>query len=164
MKTYRDKIKPLEELRELCRNWKEAGETIVFTNGCFDLLHPGHVRYLEKARALGDRLIVGLNSDQSVARIKGPNRPIMDERSRAEVLAALSFPSAIVIFEQDTPYRVIEELQPHVLVKGGDWAPHELVGAEIVQKAGGKVEVIPYLEGFSTTSIISKILKAQRGG
>jgi len=159
-----DKIKHLDELKELCNQWKKNRETIVFTNGCFDIIHPGHVRYLEKAKALGDRLVVGLNSDQSVARIKGPSRPIMDEKSRAEVLAALSSTSAIIIFEEDTPYRLIEELQPQVLVKGGDWAPHEIIGADIVQKGGGKVEVIPYVEGFSTTSIISKVLRLQKEG
>ncbi len=162
MQTYREKIKSLEELKRLCQEWKASGQRIVFTNGCFDILHPGHVRYLEQAAALGDRLVVGVNSDRSVTRLKGPSRPVMDQASRAELLAALVFVNAVVIFDEDTPYRLIQELMPHVLVKGGDWPEDKIVGADIVKVSGGMVKSIPYVEGFATTSLISRILELNR--
>ncbi len=157
MKTSRDKIRTLEDLKAECQTLKQGNKKIVFTNGCFDILHPGHTRYLEQARALGDYLIVGLNSDSSVRKIKGPERPILPQEARAEVLAALQFVDAVVIFDEPDPYRVIKTLVPDVLVKGGDWAEDEIIGSDIVKSAGGKVVRIPYVEGFSTTAILNRI-------
>jgi len=130
--------------------------SVVFTNGVFDILHAGHVMYLEQARALGDLLVVGLNSDASVSRLKGPERPINTVTDRARVLAALRCVDHVVIFEDDTPIRVIEELLPTVLVKGGDYTRDTVVGADVVEQHGGRVALIPLLEGRSTTSIISR--------
>jgi len=158
--SIREKIKTLEEMKTELKKLKQEAKTIVFTNGCFDILHPGHVRYLEQARKLGDFLIVGLNSDKSVRQIKGPSRPIMPERARAEVLAALQFVDAVIIFDAPDPYNLIKQLMPNILVKGGDWAEDEIIGSDIVKRAGGKVVRIPYIEGFSTTEIISRIRKA----
>lgn len=135
----------------------EAGQTVVFTNGVFDLLHPGHVRYLQQARALGDVLIMAVNSDASVRRNKGPERPITREDERAEVLAALGCVDAVTIFDEDTPFTVISEIQPDILVKGADWAHDAIVGRDIVEARGGRVERIPVEQGHSTTSIIAKI-------
>ena len=129
----------------------------VFTNGCFDLLHYGHVDYLARARDLGDKLIVGLNSDESVRRLKGAHRPIQDEKSRQYLLASLFFVDLIVLFSEDTPYQLIEALQPKLLVKGGDYLPEQIVGADLVKKSGGKVIVLPFVEGYSTTKIEEKI-------
>jgi D-beta-D-heptose 7-phosphate kinase/D-beta-D-heptose 1-phosphate adenosyltransferase len=133
------------------------GETIVFTNGCFDLLHAGHIKYLEASRALGDCLIVGLNSDRSVARIKGSGRPILDEAERAEILGALSCVDQVVVFESDTPLELIEAIRPDILTKGADYAPDEVVGADTVQGYGGRVELIDLVAGKSTTQIIGRI-------
>ncbi len=159
MSSYREKIKTLEELKAERKKLKEQNRTIVFTNGCFDILHPGHTRYLEQARGLGDFLIVAVNSDKSVREIKGPQRPIMDQRARAEVIASLQFVDAVVIFDEPDPYRLIKELVPDILVKGGDWAEDEIIGSDIVKAAGGRVVRIPYIEGFSTTAIIERILQ-----
>jgi D-beta-D-heptose 7-phosphate kinase/D-beta-D-heptose 1-phosphate adenosyltransferase len=137
-----------------------AGHTVVFTNGVFDLLHPGHVRYLQQARSLGDLLIMGVNSDASVRRNKGPERPITPETERAEVLAALACVDAVTIFDEDTPLAVISAVQPDILVKGADWAHDAIVGRDVVEARGGRVERIPVEQGHSTTSIIAKI----RGG
>jgi D-beta-D-heptose 7-phosphate kinase/D-beta-D-heptose 1-phosphate adenosyltransferase len=134
------------------------GKRLVFTNGCFDLLHPGHVRYLRQARSLGDALVVALNSDRSVRALKGKGRPILYERERAEVMAALESVDYVVIFDEDTPRLLIASLLPDVLVKGGDWPTDQIVGAEEVRRAGGEVLSLPYLEGSSTTSIIERIL------
>jgi D-beta-D-heptose 7-phosphate kinase/D-beta-D-heptose 1-phosphate adenosyltransferase len=134
-----------------------AGRTIVFTNGVFDLLHPGHVRYLAEARAHGDALIVAVNSDRSVRAIKGPARPVNSEHDRAEVLAALAAVDAVVIFDEDDPHAVIADLQPDVLVKGADWATDRIVGRDIVEARGGRVIRIAFAPGFSTTSMIEKI-------
>lgn len=147
------KVKDLKQLKAIVESLKAEGKRIVFTNGCFDLLHLGHVTYLEEAKSYGDVLIVGLNSDNSVKRIKGPQRPIMPEWARARILAALWAVDYVVIFEEDTPLRVIKELRPHVLVKGGDWKQEEVVGRELVEE----VKILPYLEGFSTTAIVRKI-------
>lgn len=136
---------------------RREGRTVVFTNGCFDLLHPGHVRYLSQARALGDALVVALNSDRSVRALKGEGRPILSERERAEVIAALHAVDYVVIFEEETPRELIAKLLPDVLVKGGDWPLDEIVGREEVEAAGGKVVSLPYVEGSSTTDIIKKI-------
>jgi len=139
------------------REWKDNRRRVVFTNGCFDLLHPGHIRLLEQARALGDVLVVGLNSDASVRRLKGDGRPLVAEGERAEVLAALAAVDAVTIFAEATPRELIAALLPDVLVKGGDWGPDQIVGREEVEAAGGRVVVVPYLEGFSTSALIAKI-------
>jgi rfaE bifunctional protein nucleotidyltransferase chain/domain len=136
---------------------KRNGRRIVFTNGCFDLLHPGHIGSLEQARALGDALIVGLNSDASVRQLKGAGRPVLPERERAEILAALECVDAVVIFDDLTPREVIERLLPDVLVKGGDWPGDQIVGREEVEAAGGRVVSIPVVPGYSTTAILRKI-------
>jgi len=136
---------------------KRNGRRVVFTNGCFDLLHPGHIDSLEKARALGDVLIVGLNSDASVRQLKGAGRPVLPERERAEILAALECVDAVVIFDALTPREVIARLLPDVLVKGGDWASDQIVGREEVEAAGGRVVSIPVVAGYSTTEILRKI-------
>ena len=139
------------------REWKNNGRRVVFTNGCFDLLHVGHVRLLKHARTLGDALIVGVNSDASVRRLKGDARPIEHDAARAEVLAALACVDAVTIFEEDTPRELIAALLPDVLVKGGDWAPDQIVGREEVEAAGGRVEVVPWVEGYSTTGLLARI-------
>jgi D-beta-D-heptose 7-phosphate kinase/D-beta-D-heptose 1-phosphate adenosyltransferase len=136
---------------------REAGKTVVFTNGVFDLLHPGHLRYLKHARTLGDTLIVGVNSDRSVRAAKGPGRPIHPEHERAEVLAALACVGRVVIFDEDTPYDVIAALQPDVLVKGADWAEDAIVGRDIVEARGGDVVRVAIEPGYSTTAILRKI-------
>ncbi len=153
------KIHHLPSLRDQRKFMRRQGKTIVFTNGCFDLLHVGHVRYLEAASELGDFLIVGINSDQSVRAIKGPSRPLNTAQHRAEVLAALGFVSAVIVFEEQTPLKLILALEPDVLVKGADWALEYIVGREEVVAAGGKVARIPLTEGMSTTAIIEKIRK-----
>jgi len=142
---------------------RAAGGRAVFTNGCFDLLHAGHVRYLAEARSLGDRLVVGLNSDASVRRIKDPGRPINGQAQRAEVLAALACVDLVVVFEEDDPLRLVERLAPDVLVKGADWAAADIVGADRVRAAGGRVVRIPLAPGLSTTGLIRRIL-ARYGG
>jgi D-beta-D-heptose 7-phosphate kinase/D-beta-D-heptose 1-phosphate adenosyltransferase len=135
----------------------QAGRRVVFTNGCFDLLHPGHIRSLELAREMGDALIVGLNSDASVRRLKGDGRPVIAEHERAEILAALESVDAVVIFDDLTPREVIARLLPDVLVKGGDWPGDQIVGREEVEAAGGRVVSIPVVPGYSTTAILEKI-------
>lgn len=129
---------------------------IVFTNGCFDLLHRGHIYYLSRARELGDQLVVGLNSDDSVSRLKGPDRPVNDQQARAEVLGALSVVDHIIIFHEDTPLNLIRAVKPHILVKGGDYVKEEIVGYREVLSWGGEVQIIPLLEGYSTSSILGK--------
>ena len=149
-----DKILNRESLEEKLNLWRKEGKTIVFSNGCFDILHRGHVEYLSKAADLGDILIIGLNTDASVKRIKGPSRPVNDEKARAVVLAALEFVDAIIFFEEDTPYNLIKNVQPDVLVKGKDYKAEDIVGYDIVTNKGGKVETIELVEGFSTTNIL----------
>lgn len=151
------KIMPLERLVPLCRMWKFKEEPIVFTNGCFDIMHKGHIHSLTKAASFGKHLIVGLNSDKSIQRIKKAGRPIQDEQSRALVLAALACVDAVVIFDQDTPIDLITHITPDVLVKGGDYQIDTIVGSTEVIAAGGRVEIIPLLEGYSTTAIEMKI-------
>jgi D-glycero-beta-D-manno-heptose 1-phosphate adenylyltransferase len=136
---------------------RHAGKTIVFTNGVFDLLHPGHIRYLQDARREGDALIVGVNSDRSVKEIKGPGRPLTPEHERAEMLAALACVNAVVIFDEADPQRIIDRLQPDVLVKGADWAADRIIGRETVEARGGHVVRIPLADGYSTSAIIKKI-------
>jgi D-beta-D-heptose 7-phosphate kinase/D-beta-D-heptose 1-phosphate adenosyltransferase len=146
-----------ESAAALTASLREKGKTVVFTNGVFDLLHPGHLRYLEVARSLGDVLIVGLNSDASVRRNKGPARPIMPERERAELLAGLRVVGAVVIFDEDTPADIVRALQPDVLVKGADWPADQIVGRDTVEARGGRVVLVPIEHGFSTTAIIERI-------
>jgi len=153
MRSLREKIKGREELAKIIEGLKREGKKIVFTNGCFDLLHAGHVTYLEEARGFGDVLVVGVNSDSSVRRIKGSERPIVSLEQRMAVLAALEAVDYVVPFEEDTPYELIALLRPHTLVKGGDWHPEEVVGRELVEE----VRIIPYLEGVSTSGIIERI-------
>ena len=136
---------------------RAEGRSVVFTNGVYDLLHPGHVRYLQAARALGDALIVGVNSDRSVRANKGPSRPINPETERAEVIAALECVDAAIVFDQDTPHEIISRLQPDVLVKGADWAEDAIVGRDVVEARGGRVVRMPIEQGFSTTDLIAKI-------
>ena len=152
-----DKILNKESLEEKLNLWRKEGKTIVFSNGCFDILHRGHVEYLSKAADLGDILIIGLNTDASVRRIKGPSRPVNDEKARAVVLAALEFVDAIMFFEEDTPYNLIKNIQPDVLVKGKDYKAEDIVGYDIVTNNGGKVETIELVEGFSTTNILNSM-------
>jgi rfaE bifunctional protein nucleotidyltransferase chain/domain len=146
-----------DEAATFVRERRAAGQTIVFTNGVFDLLHPGHVRYLQDARALGDALIVGLNADASVRRNKGPSRPINPEAERAEVLAALECVDAVVIFDQDTPADIIKLIQPDILVKGADWPADQIVGRDTVEARGGRVVLMPVEPGHSTTGIVERI-------
>jgi rfaE bifunctional protein nucleotidyltransferase chain/domain len=141
---------------------KRNGRRVVFTNGCFDLLHPGHIRSLQQARELGDALIVGLNSDASVRQLKGKGRPVLPERERAEILAALESVDAVVIFDELTPREVIARLLPDVLVKGGDWPDDQIVGREEVEAAGGRIVSIPVVHGYSTSDILRKIRKGAR--
>jgi rfaE bifunctional protein nucleotidyltransferase chain/domain len=154
----KDRIKTLEEMVEIRQQLRREGKKLVFTNGCFDILHAGHVRYLNQARALGDALVVALNSDDSVRTLKGANRPIVPENERAEVLAALACADYIFLFDDLTPQRVIDAIVPDILVKGADWGISEIVGRETVEKAGGEVCNLPLVEGTSTTNIIQKIL------
>jgi D-beta-D-heptose 7-phosphate kinase/D-beta-D-heptose 1-phosphate adenosyltransferase len=155
----RDKIKTVQELRRLLAILRAAGEKVVFTNGCFDILHTGHTRYLEKSRSFGDVLVVAVNSDASVRMIKGEKRPINSEAERMETLAALECVDFVTLFNEPDPYRIISELQPDVLVKGGDWTIEKIIGRDVVEARGGKVVNVPYIEGSSTTGIIEKILK-----
>lgn len=151
------KVAGLESARDIVEAWRARGLSVGFTNGCFDLLHPGHVTLLDKARTLCDRLVVGLNSDQSVKRLKGEDRPVQPEIARATVLAALQSVDLVVIFEEDTPARLIETLRPGLLVKGGDYKVSEIVGAEFVQAHGGRVEIVDIVPGFSTTGTIARL-------
>ncbi|NNF33842.1 MAG: D-glycero-beta-D-manno-heptose 1-phosphate adenylyltransferase [Saprospiraceae bacterium] len=144
------------------QRWKDMGYEVVFTNGCFDILHEGHIQTLTQAAAIGDKLIVGLNSDESVQILKGPSRPLNKEKSRSVVLAALEAVDMVVIFSEETPAELLELLIPDVLVKGGDYKKSEIVGAELVEKYGGRVEVIPFLKGHSTTGIIKKMKKSDQ--
>ena len=160
LQILQNKICAKETLARTIAAQRMYGHKIVFTNGCFDLLHPGHIRYLSAARDLGDFLVIGLNSDDSVSRLKGPNRPIQDETVRAELLAALHAVDAIVVFNEDTPLELISFLKPDILVKGGDYSIDTIVGADVVLKNGGKVEVIAFEDGYSTTNLIEKIKDA----
>jgi D-beta-D-heptose 7-phosphate kinase/D-beta-D-heptose 1-phosphate adenosyltransferase len=158
------KITPRNELKATVDRLKREGKKVVFTNGCFDILHAGHTRYLREARKLGDALILALNSDSSVRSIKGPMRPIVPEAERAEVVAALDSVDYVTVFDELTPLELIEFLRPDVIVKGGDWAEKDIVGAETVRKWGGRVAIMPEIEGASTTNIIDKVLQVYRSG
>ena len=142
------------------RRWKESGEKIVFTNGCFDILHAGHIHLLTEAKNLGDRLFIGLNSDQSVQNLKGPDRPFNTEDARASVLESLSMVDEVTIFQEDTPHELVKEIIPHVLVKGGDYSIENVVGADTVRASGGEVVLIPILKGYSTSDLITRIRKS----
>src|SRR5271155_93155 len=156
-KTLLDKITGVAKLKDHVSAWKSEGKKVVFTNGVFDLLHIGHITYMAKAAELGDKLVIGLNSDTSVKRIKGEDRPVNDQNSRAALLAALFFIDAIVVFEEDTPINVITALMPDILVKGADYSVENIVGAKEVIAIGGEVKTINFVEGYSSTSIIQKI-------
>jgi rfaE bifunctional protein nucleotidyltransferase chain/domain len=152
------RVLTVDQARELAASERKQGRTIVFTNGVFDILHPGHTRYLRDARALGDVLIVGVNSDRSVRALnKAPDRPLNSEAERCEVLSALASVDAVVVFDQDTPLAIITALQPDILVKGADWGDNAIVGRDVVEARGGKVVRIPIAEGYSTTSILERI-------
>ncbi|OGP98371.1 MAG: glycerol-3-phosphate cytidylyltransferase [Deltaproteobacteria bacterium RBG_19FT_COMBO_46_12] len=151
-------IVSLLELVPIVAGLKQAGRRIVFTNGCFDILHVGHVRYLKSARALGGTLIVGLNSDKSVKRIKGDKRPIVPERERAEVLSSIRFVDYVVMFDEPDPYNTIAAIKPDILVKGGDWSLENIVGRDIVESYGGEVHTLPFIEGASSSRMIEDIV------
>jgi len=159
-----DKIVPLERAYELVEELKRRGQRVVFTNGCFDLLHPGHTRCLEEARKLGDILIVAVNSERSVRALKGPDRPLQSEMERAEVLAALAAVDYVTIFDELTPYVVLARMLPNVLVKGGDWVLDQIVGRAEIEAAGGRVVRIPVVKGHSTTALIDAARKAKEKG
>jgi len=155
--SIKGKIYSLDELQRRVSAWRISSNKIVFTNGCFDLLHLGHISYLADAKALGDKLIIGLNSDGSVKRLKGETRPINDVKSRAMMLASFAFVDAVCIFEEDTPLNLINTLTPDVLVKGGDYELNQIVGHDVVLQGGGIVKTIPFLEGYSSSNIVSRI-------
>jgi len=152
-----EKILDFERVQRRVAEWRASGETVVFTNGCFDLLHIGHITLLEDCRRFGSKLVLGLNTDASVSRLKGPSRPIVGERERARVMAALAAVDAVVLFDEETPLNLIRALKPDVLVKGGDYTVETVVGHEDVIASRGRVEIVPTVEGFSTTNILKKI-------
>lgn len=157
MATAADKIVSRAEAVRAVTEWQQQGLKVVFTNGCFDLLHLGHVDYLEKARQLADKLVLGLNTDASVSRLKGPNRPLQDEMSRARIMASLLFIDLVVLFEEETPYELIKAVNPDILVKGDDYTIQNIVGHDIVLEQGGKVKTIALVKGYSTSGIVDKI-------
>lgn len=150
-------IYELKDFLAVRKKLKEKNKKLVFTNGCFDILHRGHITYLKQAKSLGDYLIIGLNSDSSVKKIKGESRPLNNQNDRAYVLNNMKAVNAVVIFSEDTPYNIIKEIQPDLLVKGGDWSEDKIVGADIVKKSGGKVVSLKYVDNYSTTSTINKL-------
>lgn len=156
---YRSKVKTIRHLKPILARLRKRGERIVFTNGCFDLLHIGHLRYLQCARRHGDRLVVGINSDRSVKKIKDPLRPLLPQAERAEVLAALSCVDYVTIFDEPDPLAVITALRPDVLIKGSDWGKNKIIGRDVVERRGGRVRRVPLVKGVSTTRLIEKILK-----
>jgi len=154
LEVTQNKIMNLSLLSNRVAMWKCLGQKVVFTNGCFDILHRGHIEYLSQARDQGNVLIIGLNTDASVRRLKGEGRPVQDEMSRALTLASLRLVDAVTLFDEDTPFELIKTIQPDVLVKGGDYSPETIVGADIVKASGGEVVVIPLVEGYSTSGIL----------
>jgi len=152
------KLKSLDELAAIAAQARRDGKSVVFTNGCFDILHRGHVHVLRQAKSLGDLLIVALNSDLSVKAIKGPRRPVLSEIDRVELIGAMEMVDYVVLFDEPDPYNLIAAIKPNVLAKGGDWSAEKVIGADLVEQAGGRVELIPYLEGFSSSAIIERIL------
>jgi rfaE bifunctional protein nucleotidyltransferase chain/domain len=159
MYDYRNKILNQEEAIKIRERIRLDKKTFVFTNGCFDILHPGHTRYLWESRNLGDYLLVAVNTDSSVKRLKGHLRPVFDEQSRTEMLSAFEFVDGVILFDEDTPYDLIKKLVPDVLVKGGDWPDDKIVGYDVVKEAGGTVKSITFQDGYSTTGIIDKIVR-----
>jgi rfaE bifunctional protein nucleotidyltransferase chain/domain len=157
MEKYRLKIRELPDAKKKVERLRSKNKKIVFTNGCFDILHIGHARYLYAAREMGDFLIVAMNSDRSVKAIKGPDRPIMNQSERSEMLASLECVDMVVIFDEDNPMEVIRYLMPDILIKGGDWKEEDIIGADVVRAAGGQIRSIPYINGYSTSGIIKKI-------
>ncbi len=157
MEQYRFKIMTLKQMEQIRNQLRTETKKVVFTNGCFDILHPGHARYLYSARELGDFLMVAVNSDASVRAIKGPSRPILGQDARTEMVAALGCVDGVIIFHEPDPKKVIQHLLPDILVKGGDWKEDQIIGADVVKQAGGKVIRIPFSEGFSTTDLINRI-------
>jgi len=153
------KIKSREEIKNISENLKKEGRIVVFTNGCFEILHPGHIEILERAKMLGDILIVGINSDESIKKIKGNKKLILDEWARSRIIASLEAVDYVVIFNEETPEKIISEIKPNIHVKGGDYKIEDLPEAKIVESYGGKIKILPLLEGFSTTNIIKKILE-----
>ena len=161
--TAADKIVSRPELVQQVTGWKAQGLRVVFTNGCFDLLHLGHVDYLEKAKQLGDKLIVAVNTDASVSRLKGPERPLQDEMSRARIMASLLFVDTVILFDEETPYELIKTVLPDILVKGDDYVIQNIVGQDIVLENGGEVKTIQLVKGYSTSGIIDKITRQIKG-
>jgi D-beta-D-heptose 7-phosphate kinase/D-beta-D-heptose 1-phosphate adenosyltransferase len=157
MEFYRSKIKDHSSMKQEIDSLQSEGKRIVFTNGCFDILHPGHTRYLYSARELGDYLIVAVNSDASVRAIKGDERPVQPQEVRTEMLAALGCVDGVVVFDEEDPLKLIQYLMPDVLVKGGDWPEDKIIGADVVKGAGGEVKSIPFVTGFSTTDLINRL-------
>ena len=157
MKNIKKKIKTFDELVITTKKWKSENKKIVFTNGCFDILHFGHLSYLANAKEEGDFLVVALNSSNSISRLKGEHRPINDDLTRVHMMASLDFVDSVVVFDEDTPYELIKKIIPNILVKGGDWKIHEIVGSDIVIKSGGEVKSLPFVKGYSTTRIVEKI-------
>ena len=152
------KIVTLPELLSKVTEWRTQGQKLVFTNGCFDIVHVGHVDYLERARLLGDKLVLGLNTDQSVNRLKGASRPLQDEMSRQRVMASFWFVDAVVLFDEETPYELIKAVQPDILVKGDDYTIDTIVGHDLVLERGGEVKTIPLVKGYSTSQVVARIL------
>jgi D-beta-D-heptose 7-phosphate kinase/D-beta-D-heptose 1-phosphate adenosyltransferase len=161
---YNKKIKDIRAIKSIIAHLKTRRKKVVFTNGCFDLLHVGHIRYLRKARSLGDILVVGLNTDRSVRQIKGEKRPIVPQGERAEVLAALEFVDYVVLFDEPDPFALIEKVRPTILVKGADWPKDKIIGRDVVEKAGGRVVRIPLVPGASSTGVIEKIIQVYGRG
>ena len=157
MSNTAEKILSWEDAAQTARNWQAEGKKIVFTNGCFDIVHLGHIDYLEKSRALGDKLVLGLNTDASVSRLKGPSRPVVNEYARARLMAALSFVDTVILFDEPTPLELIQTICPDILVKGDDYTVQNIVGADFVIERGGAVITVPLVKGYSTTSLIEKI-------
>ena len=157
LQVIKNKIVVANDLPKLIANYRLKNQRIVFTNGCFDLLHQGHVTYLAQAASLGTKLIVGINSDASVSKLKGEHRPIQDEASRCLIMASLHVVSIVVLFDEETPIELIKLIQPDYLVKGGDWTPDKIVGSDVVIASGGEVVSIPFIDGYSTTQIEAKI-------
>ena len=159
LKQINSKIYTLDDMKTQVEKWRSNEKEIVFTNGCFDILHRGHIEVLAKTANLGNRLIIGLNSDSSVKKLKGKNRPINDEDSRCLLLAALTFVDAVILFSEETPYHLISEIKPDILAKGGDYKIQEIVGHDVVQQNGGKVILVPFVDGYSSSNIIDKFKK-----
>lgn len=157
-----NKVYQTDQVDRLAAVLQQKNGVTVFTNGCFDLIHRGHIEYLCQAAALGDQLVIGLNTDESVRRLKGMNRPIIDEMARAMVLASMEFVDFVVLFDEDTPYNLIRSLQPHILVKGSDYTVDQIVGSDLILERGGKVETLDFIPGYSTTAIEERIRKSDK--